>query len=635
MSFDTILIANRGEIALRVMRTGRAMGYRCAVVYTAADAGSLPVQQADRAVLVPSYLDAVAILDAARQLGACAIHPGYGFLSENADFAQACADAGVPFIGPSPVAIALMGEKGAAKRAAKAAGVPCLPGYAGADQTNARLCAEGARIGVPLMVKAAHGGGGKGMRLVQDLAELPDALIRARSEAEKSFGNGALILERALLSPRHIEVQVFGDTHGNVVHLGERDCSVQRRHQKIVEEAPSPVVTPDLRAQMGDAAFRVCNAAGYVGAGTVEFLWQDGAFWFLEMNARLQVEHPVTEAVTGLDLVEWQIRIARGEALPLRQDQITLTGHAIEVRLYAEDPAQGFLPQTGPVLTWKPAATLRVDHALAVGDGFGGEFDPMMAKLIAYGPDREAARRLLVNGLEQTLFQGFRNNKTFLANVLRHAVFVAGDANTGFLTHDFQGDASLVPKPPDLAMLALAVLIKAEALRPRFGFSTGPRLSLTRQFECGDQSHTVTLTLGPGAVAQAKDGPLVVLEGIADGIARVVIDGIAKAVPVAQSEGALFLADLILRDVTLAPASARAKASDGRILAPMAGGVIAVQVRDGETVAAGQILAVLEAMKMEHPVRAPFAGRVLAVTVSANSQVRARQPLFQIEPEDP
>ncbi|WP_323035899.1 biotin/lipoyl-containing protein [Pararhodobacter sp.] len=436
-----------------------------------------------------------------------------------------------------------------------------------------------------------------------------------------------------MLAPRHIEVQVFGDTKGNVVHLGERDCSVQRRHQKVVEEAPSPVVTPQMRAELGAAAVALTKAAGYVGAGTVEFLWEDGAFWFLEMNARLQVEHPVTEAVTGLDLVEWQIRIARGEPLPLAQDQITLTGHAIEVRLYAEDPTQGFLPQTGSVLRWRPAPGLRVDHALAEGQDISGSYDPMLAKLIAHGPDRDTARRKLIAGLSQTRFQGLRNNKAFLINVLRHPGFADGLADTGFLGGEFKDDRSRTTTPPDAAMLALAVLINAKATGHRFGFSTAPALALTRRFEVGDQSHAVTLTLGPGATAQVRDGPTVVLEALATGVARAVIDGVAVSMPVSQQAEMLYLDDLILRDVTLAPSTAAATGSDGQVRAPMAGGVVDVLVTEGDTVAAGQVLAVLEAMKMEHPVRSPIAGRVIDVAVTAKSQVRARQRLFQINSE--
>ena len=634
MSFDTILIANRGEIAMRVMHTARAMGYRCIVIYTPSDAGGLPVQAADQAVQVSSYLEGEQIIAAAQKAGAGAVHPGYGFLAENADFARACGRAGLVFIGPSPDTIALMGEKSAAKRAAEAAGVACLPGYGGDDQTCEALLAEGEKIGAPLMVKAAFGGGGKGMRLVKDLANLPEALSRARSEAEKAFGHGDLILERALLTPRHIEVQVFGDTFGNVVHMGERDCSVQRRHQKVVEEAPSPAITPDMRERMGAAAVSLAKAAQYVGAGTVEFLVEDSAFWFLEMNARLQVEHPVTEAVTGLDLVEWQIRVARGESLPLTQDQITLTGHAIEVRLYAEDPANGFLPQTGEVLRWQPGAGVRVDHALAEGQRIGGDYDPMLAKLIVHGPDRDSARRDLINALAQTQIQGFACNRVFLGNVLRHPVFAEGAAATDFLETGFAGDSSLSVAAPAPEMLALAVLINASALSHRFGFTNGPAPILTRRFEVGDNVHSVTLTLGAGACAQVRDGPKITLESAAHGMARFVIDGVSQAVPYAKSGNVLFLGDLIVRDVTLAPANAQVSGGDGRVIAPMAGGVVGVAVREGDVVTTGQILAVLEAMKMEHPVRATIAGRVTSVSITAKSQVRARQPLFQIEPED-
>ena len=634
MSFDTVLIANRGEIALRVMRTARAMGYRCVVVYTAADAGSLPVQAADQAVQVPSYLDADAILAAARATGAGAVHPGYGYLSENAEFARACGAAGVVFIGPSPEAISLMGEKGSAKAAAAAAGVPCLPGYAGADQSEAELIAQGARIGVPLMVKAALGGGGKGMRLVQDLGALPDALARARSEAQKAFGDGTLILERALLAPRHIEIQVFGDAKGGVVHMGERDCSVQRRHQKVIEEAPSPAVSPRLRAAMGAAAVALTKAAGYVGAGTVEFLLDDGDFWFLEMNARLQVEHPVTEAITGLDLVEWQLRVARGEDLPLTQDQIILTGHAIEARLYAEDPAQGYLPQGGAVLRWRPDPSLRVDHALYEGQDIGGEFDPMLAKLIAHGPDRETALRRLILGLEGTHLQGVVNNRAFLANVARHSVFASGGATTRFLDADFAGDPSLTAAMPAPEILALAVLILSGATHNRFGFSTGPALTLTRRFHTGASDHAICVTLAAGQRAQISGGSIVELHDLKDGVAQFSVDGRSRSVPATRIGETLYLGDLMLRDVTLSPAKAAALVGDGKVAAPMAGLVLSVSVSEGDQVAAGQVLAVLEAMKMEHPVSAPIAGRVIDVSVSAAAQVRARQPLFQIEAED-
>ena len=575
---------------------------------------------ADLAVEIPSYLDGAAIRAATRATGAGMIHPGYGFLSENAAFAKACAEAGVIFIGPSPEAIALMGDKGRAKAAAEAAGVPVLPGGGPGD---------GERIGVPLMVKAAMGGGGKGMRLVTDLGDLPEALDRAASEALKSFGDGSLIVEKALLNPRHVEVQVFGDAHGHVVHLGERDCSIQRRHQKVVEEAPSPAVDAALRARMGAASVALARACGYVGAGTVEFLLEDGDFWFLEMNTRLQVEHPVTEAVTGLDLVEWQIRVARGETLPLAQEEIALKGHAIEVRLYAEDPANGFLPQTGRLLRYAPGAGLRSDDALAEGQAIGGGFDPMLAKLIATGEDRESARQRLAEGLAGTELLGLRTNLGFLRAVADHPVFVAGEATTAFLTRDF----AFADVPPDPALLALAVLIGAGAPAPRFGFTNGPAPRLTRRFDTGSGTAEVTLVV-EGATAILPDGRRVTLEARSDTHVRARIDGVARRLAYARDGATLHLGDLGLTDVTLAPAESRDAASDGTILAPMAGNVVQVAVAEGDTVARGQTLAVLEAMKMEHPLRAPLAGRVTKLTLTKGTQVRARQKLIEITPEE-
>ncbi|PWE26799.1 3-methylcrotonyl-CoA carboxylase [Pararhodobacter marinus] len=616
-----ILIANRGEIALRVMRTARAMGQGCVAIHTP-DEGMTPhVRAADLALEVPSYLDGAAIIAAARASGAAMIHPGYGYLSENADFARACAGAGLVFIGPAPDAIALMGDKARAKAAARAAGVPCLPGggVEGADT-----------IGLPLMVKAAMGGGGKGMRLVTRADDLPEALERAASEAAKSFGDGRLIVEKALLDPRHIEIQVFGDSHGNVVHLGERDCSIQRRHQKVIEEAPSPAIDADLRARMGAAAIALARACDYVGAGTVEFLLEDGDFWFLEMNTRLQVEHPVTEAVTGIDLVEWQIRVARGEALPLRQDEIALSGHAIEVRVYAEDPARDFLPQTGRVLRWQPGPGLRSDDALAEGQDIGAGYDPMLAKLIAQGPDRETARLRLAEGLDHTTLLGLGNNLSFLRDVVRHPVFAAGAATTAFLTRDAR---PAPPEPPDPALLALAVLALAGAPAPRFGFTTGPDPVLTRRFEAAGDLHAVTLTL-KGATAHLQDGRQVTLEAREPGLVRARIDGAARSLPCMVAGETVFLGDLILRDVTLAPAETRETGGDGRVLAPMAGSVVSLSVAEGDSVAQGQTLAVLEAMKMEHPLRAPVSGRIARLSLTKGAQVRARQLLIDIDPQE-
>ncbi|WP_370241193.1 acetyl/propionyl/methylcrotonyl-CoA carboxylase subunit alpha [Pararhodobacter marinus] len=616
-----ILIANRGEIALRVMRTARALGQGCVAIHTPDEAMTPHVRASDLALEVPSYLDGAAIIAAARASGAAMIHPGYGYLSENADFARACAGAGLVFIGPAPDAIALMGDKARAKAAARAAGVPCLPGGGVEDADT---------IGLPLMVKAAMGGGGKGMRLVTREADLPEALERAASEAAKSFGDGRLIVEKALLDPRHIEIQVFGDSHGNVVHLGERDCSIQRRHQKVIEEAPSPAIDADLRARMGAAAIALARACNYVGAGTVEFLLEDGDFWFLEMNTRLQVEHPVTEAVTGIDLVEWQIRVARGEALPLGQDEIALSGHAIEVRVYAEDPARDFLPQTGRVLRWQPGPGLRSDDALAERQDIGAGYDPMLAKLIAQGPDRETARLRLAAGLEDTALLGLGNNLSFLRGVVRHPVFAAGAATTAFLTRDAR---PAPPEPPDPALLALAVLALAGAPAPRLGFTTGPDPVLTRRFEAAGDLHAVTLTL-KGATAHLQDGRQVTLEAREPGLVRARIDGATRSLPCMVAGETVFLGDLILRDVTLAPAETRETGGDGRVLAPMAGSVVSLSVAEGDSVAQGQTLAVLEAMKMEHPLRAPVSGRIARLSLTKGAQVRARQLLIDIDPQE-
>jgi geranyl-CoA carboxylase alpha subunit len=414
-NFDSILVANRGEIAVRVIRSAQQQGYRTIAVYSEADEQAPHVALADEAVLIgpapvkDSYLDAARILQAARKTGAQAIHPGYGFLSENAEFSRACEEAGVVFIGPAPEAIEIMGNKAASKRRMLEADVPCIPGYQSEDQSDEILLAAAKDIGVPIMVKAAAGGGGRGMRLVTDLAELPVALSSARSEAENAFGSGDLILEKAVMQPRHVEIQIFGDSHGNVIHLGERDCSVQRRHQKVVEEAPCPVMTPELREAMGKSAVNAARSINYVGAGTVEFLLDaQSNFYFLEMNTRLQVEHPVTEMVTGQDLVAMQFHVAQGYALPLVQSEVCLNGHAIEVRLYAEDTRNDFLPATGTAHVWSPPVGegIRVDHGLRQGQEISPFYDPMIAKIIAWGEDRNIARRRLVRALQTTCLSG-------------------------------------------------------------------------------------------------------------------------------------------------------------------------------------------------------------------------------------
>jgi len=452
MSFTSVLIANRGEIACRIIRTLREMGVRSIAVYSDADV-------ADDAVHIggspaaDSYLNIEKIIEAAKVSGAEAVHPGYGFLSENPEFAARCDEAGLLFIGPSPEAIKLMGDKAAAKRHMIKAGVPVLPGYQGSDQEDANLIKEAVRIGFPLMVKAAAGGGGRGMRLVLREKDLPHALSTARAEALSAFGSDALILERAVMRPRHVEVQIFGDQQGNIIHLGERDCSVQRRHQKVLEEAPCQIMTDELRKRMGDVAVKAARSVNYVGAGTVEFLLDSsGAFFFLEMNTRLQVEHPVTEMITGLDLVALQIRIAQGTPLDLLQGDIKLSGHAIEARLYAEIPAQNFLPATGQVEHLFFPKDVRIDSGIEGGSDISPFYDPMLAKIIATGPDRETARRKLVRALEETALFGVETNRAFLIQALCKQSFVAGEATTAFIAENFL-EEGLAEKPisPSLA----------------------------------------------------------------------------------------------------------------------------------------------------------------------------------------
>jgi geranyl-CoA carboxylase alpha subunit len=450
MKLGKILVANRGEIAWRIMRTAKAMGYRTVAVFSDADRQAPHVAFADETAHIgpspvgESYLSIERILEAARRSGADAVHPGYGFLSENEAFAAACEKANLVFIGPPPAAIAAMGNKAAAKRRMIEAGVPCVPGYLGADQSDANLETQARKIGLPVMVKAAAGGGGRGMRLVERDADLLDAIRTARTEAESAFGSGELILEKAVVDARHVEIQVFADSHGNVIHLGERDCSVQRRHQKVIEEAPSPAVGPDLRRRMGAAAVAAARAIAYRGAGTVEFLLgADGAFYFLEMNTRLQVEHPVTEMITGQDLVAWQLEVAAGNKLPLTQEQVTFSGHAIEVRLYAEDAYAGFLPQTGRIAVWRPATGpgIRVDHGMKDGLVISPYYDSMIAKVIAHGATREGARARLVQALRETVALGSTTNRHFLIRLLDHPEFAAGEATTAFI-----GSEYLVPK---------------------------------------------------------------------------------------------------------------------------------------------------------------------------------------------
>ncbi len=648
--FSTLLVANRGEIALRVMRTARRLGYRTVAVYSDADANAAHVMAADRAACIggplpaQSYLDIEAILDAARRTGADAIHPGYGFLAENAGFAEACRTAGLVFVGPSPEAIRAMGDKAGAKRLMEEAGVPCIPGYQGEEQSAERLAGEAAGIGFPLMIKASGGGGGRGMRLVERQDDF-DALLRAaRSEALNAFGDDTVILERAVPEPRHVEIQVFADRHGHVVHLGERDCSVQRRHQKLIEEAPSPAVDPALRARMGEAAVAAARAIGYEGAGTLEFLLDpDGRFWFMEMNTRLQVEHPVTEAITGLDLVEWQLRVAAGEALPLRQDEIAFAGHAIEVRLCAEDARHGFMPQSGTMRGWRPADGIRTDHAMRPGDAIPPDYDSMIAKLIAHGGTREEARRRLMLALEEMTALGVVTNQELLGRCLAHPVFVEGGATTAFIGRN---EAALTARNSEArvraAALAAWLIHRAGAADHGAAAALAPALPVALSFSLdGEPVDARVAQLSPRDFAIAidgDDGHRLAAVGSDGESVRFVLDGVMESAAFAQDgtsvdfryRGAAWAAS----NLTRAPAArAGAMGGDGRVRAAMSGRVVAVEIAAGVAVSPGQPLLTLEAMKMEHVHAADIAGLVAAVTVTPGDQVAAGQVLIEIAPD--
>ncbi|RMT88437.1 hypothetical protein ALP39_01586 [Pseudomonas marginalis pv. marginalis] len=624
--FTKILIANRGEIACRIQRTAQALGYRTVALYSDADANALHVQMADESVHIgaapvqQSYLNIQAILDAAHRTGADAIHPGYGFLSENPAFANACITAGITFIGPSAEAIDLMGSKRLSKLAMLDAGVPCIAGYQGSAQDDATLQHHADRIGYPLMIKASAGGGGRGMRLVHQREHLLEHLRTARSEAQNAFGSDELILEQALIEPRHVEIQLFGDSHGHLIYLGERDCSIQRRHQKIIEEAPCPVMPPELRQAMGEAALKAGRAVNYVGAGTVEFLLdRNGQFYFLEMNTRLQVEHPVTELITGLDLVAWQLQVAAGQPLPLTQEQVSLSGHAMEVRLYAEDPAQGFLPQTGKVLRWEPAAGVRTDHGVSEGQTISPFYDALQAKIIAHGATREEARRKLLRAVEDTVLLGVNTNQQLLADLLRHPDFIDGNFSTGLIAGHFSHIAPLAATNEQLA-LAAALFYHHSAnqhAQGLAGWRNNAGIPWTYRLEVNGDLHTVTVD----DLQLSTDGRY----------ATRVLSGIRRRVAYHLDGDQLWLPGLTVTNRTQQVASRRADASSGTVKAPMDGAIVEVRVRAGERVSKGQLLLVLEAMKMEHPLTAGIDGVIKAVQAVAGDQVRNRQVLLEIE----
>ncbi|WP_426391146.1 acetyl/propionyl/methylcrotonyl-CoA carboxylase subunit alpha [Variovorax sp. R-27] len=643
-AFHKILIANRGEIAVRVMRTARAMGYRTVAVYSSADADAEHVRQADQAVWIgeslpaQSYLNIAAIIEAARTSGADAVHPGYGFLAENAAFAQACRDAGLVFIGPSPEAIRAMGDKAGAKRLMQAAGVPCIPGYQGEDQGAEKLAAEAARIGWPVMIKATAGGGGRGMRLVTSAADFAGQLHSAQSEALNAFGDATVILERAIVAPRHVEVQVFADRHGNAIHLGERDCSVQRRHQKVVEEAPSPAVSDALRERMGATAVAAAKAIAYEGAGTLEFLLDaEGQYWFMEMNTRLQVEHPVTEAVTGLDLVELQLRVAAGEPLPLAQQDVRITGHAIEVRLCAEDPQQGFMPQSGTLAAWRPSAALRTEHALRDGAAVPPFYDSMIAKLVAHGRTREEARHRLIAGLQDTVTLGISTNQQLLQRVLSHDVFASGAATTAFIGDHL--DALLTADAEDETRSALLAALLLQLGDRGWPSPLAHTLPNALRFALDGTVHAARVTpRGAGRFDIALDNEtpvqLALLALPGDGGLRFSCGGLSEqAFVVRQPDRVDFHfrgQSFQLENLThVAVLRTDGTDGDGLLRASMNGRVIALLVAEGDAVAAGQPLVTLEAMKMEHVHCAPRAGRV-ALHVAVGAQVAARHVVAQV-----
>ncbi|MET9826357.1 acetyl/propionyl/methylcrotonyl-CoA carboxylase subunit alpha [Streptomyces sp. NPDC006349] len=667
--FDTVLVANRGEIAVRVIRTLRSMGVRSVAVFSDADADARHVREADEAVRIgpapstESYLSVERLLEAAARTGAQAVHPGYGFLAENAGFARACEEAGLVFIGPSADAIALMGDKIRAKETVRAAGVPVVPGSSGSGLTDEQLADAAREIGAPVLLKPSAGGGGKGMRLVRDEAVLADEIAAARREARASFGDDTLLVERWVDRPRHIEIQVLADGHGGVVHLGERECSLQRRHQKVIEEAPSVLLDEATRAAMGEAAVQAARSCGYRGAGTVEFIVpgsDPSQYYFMEMNTRLQVEHPVTELVTGLDLVEWQLRVAAGEPLGFGQEDVRLTGHAIEARLCAEDPARGFLPSGGTVLRLREPEGdgVRTDSGLSEGTEVGSLYDPMLSKVIAYGPDRETALRRLRAALAGTVTLGVQTNAGFLRRLLAHPAVVAGELDTGLVEREVGG---LVPDEVPAATYAAAALLRQASLTPvggtgwadPFAAADGWRMGGEHAWTAhhlraaGHDPVTVRVRRTPaGGVELLLPGSATPLRGSGGTPSRpedghrftFLLDGVAHtftALPdgtwLGRDGDAWHVRD---HDPVAALLDRAAHAGADSLTAPMPGTVTVVKVAVGDEVSAGQSLLVVEAMKMEHVISAPHAGTVAELDVAPGTTVAMDQVLAVIAPTD-
>jgi 3-methylcrotonyl-CoA carboxylase alpha subunit len=663
--FDKILIANRGEIACRIIKTARRMGVATVAVYSEADAGARHVRMADEAVFIgpsparESYLVIDKIIDAAKRTGAQAIHPGYGFLSENEAFCHACDEASVVFIGPPVGAIRAMGSKSEAKKLMEAANVPLTPGYHGDDQDAALLKGQADRIGYPVMIKAAAGGGGKGMRMVEKSEDFDAALASCKREAAASFGSDHVLVEKYIVRPRHVEIQVFGDTHGECVYLFERDCSVQRRHQKVLEEAPAPGMTPERRRQMGEAAVSAAKAVGYVGAGTVEFIaTQDGQFYFMEMNTRLQVEHPVTEMITGLDLVEWQLRVAAGEPLPLAQEQLHINGHALEARIYAEDPNKNFLPSTGKLSHLAPpdeSLNVRVDTGVEEGDSISPFYDPMIAKLIVWDDDRDRARARMLQALADYRVVGVNNNIDFLSRLVACPAFASADLDTGLIERErgflFPGAES----PPDDAFLvaALAGLLRerefartraqrsADATSPwhaRDGWRLNGAARRTIVYRFGEAQTGVGVVAHRDGFTLSLAGKAHVVRGKIDerGALRVEIDGVRRdaAVIAAGHMRHVFLDGRAWRLAAVDPlhVSTEGAGGHGGLLAPMPGKVIAILAEAGAKVDKGAPLLILEAMKMEHTITAPSDGVLKAHRFAVGDAVGDGAELVDFEP---
>ena len=650
MSFSKILIANRGEIACRVIRTARNLGYRTVAVYSDADRDAPHVRLADEAVHIggsaaaDSYLRVEVLLEAARKTGADAIHPGYGFLSENAGFAQACLDAGLVFIGPPPSAIEAMGDKALAKRRMMTAGVPCAPGYLGEEQDDTRLTEEALKLGFPLLVKAVAGGGGRGMRLVREAGEIAQAIVAARREAQSAFGDGTLMLERLIDNGRHIEIQVFADAHGHAVYLGERDCTAQRRRQKVIEEAPSPVVNAALRESMGKDAVATALAVGYRGAGTVEFIVDaDLKHYFLEMNTRLQVEHPVTELVTGLDLVEWQLRVAAGQPLPATQADIKLTGHAIEARLYVEDPYAGFAPQTGTVRWWRPQQALlagvRIDDGIEEGSEISPWYDAMVAKIIVHGRDRDEAIRRLRAALEDAPLLGLRNNGRFLSDLLNHPAFRAAAMTTTLIDQWQEAGEALLqrPLPGDEAWCVAAAAL---AMQNGANWRADSVAAFDMPLRCDERTRTLRVhpdRSGQVTVTLGSQKHLVRIIDFKDGNLRFEIDGVTRTAVAVKHQQELHIAlggaSFVFHEVSPFPRKDAALDAT-RALSPVAGKVTQIQFAVGEGVKEGQALVCVEAMKMEMWLTAQAAGTVVALHVKVGEQVESGALLIEIELED-